>query len=308
MLSRIAEALFWIGRYVERSGGTARILDVHLQLLLEDPWVDEDTACRALFAVMGPSVEPGVAVDRDQVVQTLGLDTSNPASIAHSITAARENARRAREIISIELWESLNQTNNRLPRTVPMDKTHLFFTWVRDRAALALGVVDSAMSRDDAWHFFSMGRALERADTTARLLATRSVSELTGPSWTTILRSCGAYEAHLRSAKAGPTAASAAQFLLVDRSFPRSVLASFLTAEQCLRAIDPIAAVPVVGAAQQVLGRIRSELEYRPISASDGGLGRAAQEVQAAVSQASDAIADRYFPSIAMPVWIGEAI
>ena len=58
MLSRIAEALFWIGRYVERSGGTARILDVHLQLLLEDPWVDEDTACRALFAVMEPRWNP----------------------------------------------------------------------------------------------------------------------------------------------------------------------------------------------------------------------------------------------------------
>ena len=105
MLSRIAESLFWIGRYIERSDGTARILDVHLQLLLEDPWIDEDTACRALLGVMGSEVPEGVELTRADVLSMLAVDRSNPASIAYSLGAARENARRAREIVSTELWE-----------------------------------------------------------------------------------------------------------------------------------------------------------------------------------------------------------
>ena len=123
----------------------------------------------------------------------------NPASIAYALTAARENARRAREIVSTELWETLNTTNARMPRRLQIDKVHEFFQWVRERAALAVGIVDSSTSRDEAWQFFTLGRSIERADMTARLLATRSLTEASGPSWTTILRSCGAYEAYLRT-------------------------------------------------------------------------------------------------------------
>ena len=135
MLSRIAESLFWIGRYIERSDGTARILDVHLQLLLEDPWIDEDTACRSLLSVMGSEANDDVALGRDDVIALLAVDRTHPASIAHSIASARENARRAREIVSTELWEALNQTNARMPRRVASDKTHEFFRWVRDRSS-----------------------------------------------------------------------------------------------------------------------------------------------------------------------------
>ncbi|MFT0846964.1 alpha-E domain-containing protein [Actinomycetaceae bacterium L2_0104] len=307
MLSRIAEALFWIGRYVERSGGTARILDVHLQLLLEDPWVDEDTACRSLLAVMGTTAPDGL-VSRGEVLRQLGLNHENPASIAHSVSAARENARRAREIISTDLWETLNETNARLPVRVSMNKTHLFFSWVRDRSALVFGVADSSMSRDEAWQFFSLGRALERADMTARLLTTRSLTEGGGPSWTTLLRSCGAYESHLRSQHTVPTGNTAVEFLLVDRLFPRSVLASVLTAEECLRGIDPLGGMGTPSPAHQVLGRIRSELQYHPIAATVERLSESMDNVQEALSAASDAIRERYFPSSAMPVWIGEKV
>lgn len=308
MLSRIAEALFWIGRYLERADGTARILDVHLQLLLEDPWVDEDTACRALLSVMGTTPETDEPLSRGDVVTLLALDRNHAASIAHSIASARENARRAREIISTDLWETLNHTRARMPRRIASDKTHEFFRWVRDRSALAFGVVDAATSRDEAWHFFSLGRSLERADMTARLLATRSLTEIGGPSWTTLLRSCGGYEAHLRSHRAVPTANSAVEFLLVDRLFPRSVLASVLRAEECLRGIDPAIAFGSADKASRILGRIRSELEFRPIDDIVVALSESMEEVQAGVSMVSDAIRERYFPSIAMPVWIGEAL
>ncbi|AQX81605.1 alpha-E domain-containing protein [Plantibacter sp. VKM Ac-2885] len=307
MLSRIAESLFWIGRYIERSDGTARILDVHLQLLLEDPWIDEDTACRSLLSVMGSDAPADQELTRQDVLAQLAVDRTHPASIAYSLGAARENARRAREIVSTELWECLNTTRARMPRRVASDKVHEFFGWVRERSALAVGIVDSATSRDDAWRFFTLGRSLERADMTARLLATRSLTEASGPSWTTILRSCGAYEAYLRTYRGMPSAKNAAEFLLLDQLFPRSVMFSISRAEECMRDLEPRRGrVGTVDSAQRLLGQIRSDLEYRPIQDTLVDLPGRMDAVQNVTSQVSEAIRERYFPTHAVPAWIGE--
>ena len=307
MLSRIAESLFWIGRYIERSDGTARILDVHLQLLLEDPWIEENLACRSLLSVMGADVPEGHDLSRADVLSILAVDRSEPASIAYSLGAARENARRAREIVSSELWECLNTTRARMPRKVSGDKVHEFFGWVRERSALAVGIIESATSRDEAWQFFTLGRSIERADMTARLLATRSLTEASGPSWTTILRSCGAYEAYLRTYRGVPSARNAAEFLLLDRLFPRSILFSVRRAEACMRDIEPRTdRVGVTDQAQRVLGQIRAELEYTPITDILDDLPRHMDSVQLATSAASEAIRQRYFPSNAAPSWVSE--
>ena len=308
MLSRIAESLFWIGRYIERSDGTARILDVHLQLLLEDPWIEEDVACRSLLSVMGAEMPPEDAtLTRADVLAILAVDRTQPASIAYSLNAARENARRAREVISTELWEVLNTTRARMPRKVSSDKVHEFFGWVRERSALAVGIIESATSRDEAWLFFTLGRSIERADMTARLLATRSLTEASGPSWTTILRSVGAYEAYLRTYRGVPSARNAAEFLLLDRLFPRSILFSVTRAEQCMRDIEPRTdRVGVSDQALRQLGQIRSELEFRPIAEILEDLTRHMDNVQLATSAASEAIRQRYFPTNAAPNWVRE--
>jgi uncharacterized alpha-E superfamily protein len=308
LLSRIAESLFWIGRYIERSDGTARILDVHLQLLLEDPWIEEDLACRSLLSVMGAEMPPeDAALTRADVLGFLAVDRTQPASIAYSLNAARENARRAREVISTELWEVLNTTRARMPRKVSSDKVHEFFGWVRERSALAVGIIESATSRDEAWLFFTLGRSIERADMTARLLATRSLTEASGPSWTTILRSVGAYEAYLRTYRGVPSARNAAEFLLLDRLFPRSILFSVTRAEQCMRDIEPRTdRVGVSDQALRLLGQIRSELEFRPIAEILEDLTRHMDNVQLATSAASEAIRQRYFPTNAAPNWVRE--
>lgn len=307
MLSRIAESLFWIGRYIERSDGTARILDVHLQLLLEDPWIEEDTACRLLLSVMGTEAPDNSRVTRADVLEILALDRDQPASIAFSLNAARENARRAREVVSTELWEALNTTRARMPHRVAGDKVHEFFTWARERSALAIGIMESSASRDDAWRFFNLGRALERADMTARLLATRSLTEASGPSWTTILRSVGAYEAYLRTYRGMPSAIHAAEFLLLDRLFPRSIIYSLTRAEEYMRELEPRSdRVGVGDSAQRLLGQIRSELEYRSIADIIDDLPQHMDDVQAATSAASEAIRARYFPANDVSQWVGE--
>ncbi|WP_138274805.1 alpha-E domain-containing protein [Rhodoluna limnophila] len=307
MLSRIAESLFWIGRYVERADGTARLLDVHLQLLLEDPWVDEDTACRSLLKVIGANAEYPHQLTRQDLLNILSVDRGESSSIASSLTAARENARRVREIVSTELWECLNTTRSRMPRKVSIDRAHDFFGWVRERTALAVGIVESSTSRDEAWTFFTLGRSLERVDMTARLLATSELTEASGPSWTTILRSCGAYEAYLRTYRGVPSATNAAEFLLLDRIFPRSVAFALARAEKCLSDLAPSSdRVGVSDVALRQVGQLRNNLEYRSAPDILANLTQEMLELQRGVGEISESIRSRYFPVNVMPTWNGE--
>jgi uncharacterized alpha-E superfamily protein len=309
MLSRIAESLFWIGRYVERSDGTARILDVHLQLLLEDPWVEEDIACRALLAVMGSSSPDDSPLTREDLINILGVQRDHQASIAFSIDQARENARRAREVVSTELWEVLNTTRSRFPRRVSPEKVHEFFGWVRERSALAVGTVESSTSRDEAWSFFTLGRSIERADMTARLLSTRALMEAGGPSWTTILRSCGAYEAYLRTYRGMPSAENAAEFLILDRLFPRSIMFSLIRAENCLHDIDPRQErAGISDQSLRDLGLIRSELEFQHPTGMLADLPSQMERIQERMSEVSEGIRQRYFPVLSAPTWVREDI
>ena len=309
MLSRIAESLFWIGRYVERADDTARLLDVHVQILLEDPWAEEDLACRSLLSVMDRPAEPShVLVGREYVLDMLAYDRFAPSSIAGSLVSARENARRARETISTELWESLNATWNQLPSHMRPARPHDYFTWVRERAAVVSGITDSATSRDETWNFMVLGRSIERADMTARLLTTRALAGSAGPSWTTLLRSCGAHEAFLRMYRGAASDERAAGFLLTDQLFPRSIVFALNQAEACLAALEPAADRAAVDDARRHIGHVRANLEYRPLIEVLDALPKEMERVQRACSAASDAIRGRYFPSGSATNWVGEAL
>ncbi|MDQ3107397.1 MAG: alpha-E domain-containing protein, partial [Actinomycetota bacterium] len=225
MLSRIAESLFWIGRYTERAEDTARILDVHFHLLLEDPWVDERAACQGLLEIMGVPRPTEGELDARRVSQLIAFDLTNASSIVGSLTAARENARGAREAISSEMWECLNATYNELPTQVASARAlgpHNFFRYVKERAAVMAGLADATLSRDDGWRFFVLGRSLERVDMTCRLLSARFGEGAGSPGWVTLLRSCSAHEAYLRTYRRAVDASLVAEFLLLDRLFPRS--------------------------------------------------------------------------------------
>ena len=306
MLSRIAESLFWIGRYIERADDTARLLDVHLQILLEDPWAEEDLACRSLLAVMDRRMpDADIAVGREQVLDVLAYDREQPSAIAGSLVAARENARRAREVISTELWEALNVTWTQLPVQLSVRRPHAFFHWARERTAVVSGIVDSTISRDDTWQFLVLGRSLERADMTARLLATRALAGAAGPDWRTLLGSCGAYEAYLRRFGSMASDESAAGFLLTDRLFPRSVVHALSQAEACLNALDPLRDQASVDEARMRLGRARTGLEYRRLPEVLEELPQQMERVQRSCTSASDAIRSRYFPSGGVTTWMG---
>lgn len=304
MLSRIAESLYWIGRYIERAEDTSRIVDVHLGLLLEDPWAPEDVVCASLLSAMGQ--EPEGPVRRNEVLEALVWDAATPASVVGALGAARENGRRSREVVSIELWESINVTWHEAQRPGRRGHPHLFLDWVRERTAAFNGVADGTLSRDEAYHFLVLGRSIERADMIARLAAARALAGVAGPSWVTLLQSCGAYQAYLRSAHGALDERHSAEFLLLDPIFPRSLMSALVMAEKSLDKLAAQFGTADRGKALQahrVLGMIRSELEFAPPAELLEDVYAVMERVQSACSVASDAITQRFFPYVAATSW-----
>jgi uncharacterized alpha-E superfamily protein len=320
VLSRIAECLFWIGRYVERAEDTARILDVHIHNLLEAPVTSETELCRSLLAIMGLSemLYDEAAAGRHrpiatarQVTDLLAFDRTNTSSIVSSLTAARANALGVSEAISSEMWEALNVTYNALSgqelghRVAP----YAFFRFVRERAAIVAGLTDSTMSRDDAWRFMVLGRSLERVDMLARLLSTAVASRDPAPDWVILLRSCSAHEAYLRSYRREPEPLLAAEFLLLDRLFPRSVFCALSSAEDRLVELDPTSGrAGTPDEARRILGHLRTTLEFQRIDDLMQDLPGLLAALQRGCGAANAAIAARYFRQSDLIEWSLEGV
>jgi len=311
VLSRIAESLYWVGRYVERAEDTARILDVHVHHILEDPTVSEETACRVLLGVMGTKPPEGL-LDTQRVVELLGFNASDACSIVGSLSAARENARGAREVLSTEMWECLNATWVALPgqrSTAAELGPHAFFQFVKERAAMLAGLGDSTMARDDGWRFLVLGRCLERVDMTARLLLAGFCDPSGSPNWVTTLRSCSAHEAFLRTYKRGVDSSLVAEFLLLDRLFPRSAFFALGLAERRLAELGPITGrAGQEDEARRILGRARNELEFASVRELMADVPSHLRSLQAACAEAGAAVARRFFEQTAPVEWRRERV
>ncbi len=305
MLSRIAESLFWIGRYVERADVTARILDVQTQLLVEDPFVREEESCRMLVDIMG--VEHDGPLDHRTLMRVMVYDFGSDASVMSTLSAARESARRARETLSTEMWQSINTTWHTIASgRLQMMRRDKAFGWVRERCALISGIADSTMSRDQGWQFLLLGRSIERADMTARLLTTTALAGAPSGGWQSALRACGAHEAFLRTYRGLESDPEAAEFLLLDRLFPRSIMSALRSAEQCLEDLESKHhRIGFGDEAQRLLGRARAELEYRPLTDVLDNLPAEMKRLQVICSDAAEAVAHRYFDISEPLTWVG---
>lgn len=301
MLSRIAESLFWIGRYVERVDGTARLVDVVRLAMLEGGPAADESAALVLNVVMGTGSEGGISYEalRDQLV----FDPSNASSITGCWNAARDNARSARETLSTDLWEGINTAWLRWQRLGVPDGTARHLSWARERAILVAGVADSTMSHDEAWDFLVLGRYLERADMTARIINAGTLP-IGGLSWPSVLSSCGGNQAFARASSGLFTDRAVASFLVLHRQFPRSVMFALKQAEDALERLDP-EDVPVGfnGEGRRLLGRIRTALEYRLPDNIIDDLGQQMARVQQMVTAVSDAVGRRYFPGTTETAW-----
>ncbi len=305
MLSRVAEALFWVGRYVERAEDTARLLDVHFHQVIEDPAIDESETCRVLAAVMG--VEDDTPQDIRATLETLGYDAGNPSAIVGALLAARQNARGVRESLSGDIWECLNTTHHELPQRVGAARAFgpaPFFSYVRQRAAMLSGYADATMSRDHGYDFLVLGRSVERVDMTARLLAATVSRASPEEGWIATLRACSAHEAYLRTYQRGVESRLVLEFLLLDRLFPRSVFHSLVVGEEALTRLDPGAGrIGAGNDARRAIGRTRTELEFLPTELIFEDLPERLHQLQMVMSEVSDAVSRRFFGSSATVGW-----
>ncbi|WP_010551704.1 alpha-E domain-containing protein [Brachybacterium paraconglomeratum] len=231
MLSRIADAMFWIGRYVERADQTARILGVSLQSITEDASLDPVDSCAGVYGIFGATDVPAEDLTVQRVLERLVTDRANPSSVAGALQAARENARGVREALSTEVWESLNTATLGMPRGVRPSRMHGAFQFAKDRCAMVNGLLDASMTRDEAWLFLRVGQLLERVDMLARNLQAHDLSDTSDAATVLLLRSCSAHEAYIRSYRGRVRVSGAIEFLLMDSIFPRS-------AAYCLSEID----------------------------------------------------------------------
>jgi uncharacterized alpha-E superfamily protein len=309
VLSRIAESLFWVGRYQERAEDTARLLDVQIHQLLENATTDESSASAALLSVMGVEVDEE-SVDLATVVARLAFDDEESSSVVSSLISARANASGVRESISSELWECLNSTYVELEQRIAVGRAlgpNAFFRFarfVKDRVSLSTGIADSTMSRDDGWWFFVLGRCLERVDMTVRLLSVRLALPEHDSDWVTTLRCCSAHEAYLKTYRGAVEGPRSIEFLLLDRLFPRSVYFALSTAEACLEKLDDDGSrVGHTDDAYRLIGRIRAELEYQRIDELLTELPTELQVIQQTCSQATAALATRFFKSDPVSPW-----
>ena len=209
MLSRVADSIYWMSRYVERAENVARFIEVNLQLMLDAP-DGQDQQWQPLVNITGDHEDFAKrcgAPTQPNVIEFLAFDPVNPNSILSCLRAARENARTVREIISSEMWLQLNKfylmVNSAAENPKALSLLQEFFSEVKNASHLFTGKAAATMTHGEAWHFARLGRALERADKTSRILDVkyfillRSVEDVGTPfddiQWAALLRSASAF-------------------------------------------------------------------------------------------------------------------
>lgn len=280
MLSRVADAFYWMSRYLERAEQSARLLDVHLSLTLDDP---SDMVGRSLLAAIGPP-PGGFAPGFSDVTLVMGrLDPAHRAAVAGCVAGARENARQIREQISAEMWEQLNRLY--LLVVHPDDSEGAkadpgaFLRAVVDGTYLLHGVAEATLSHGEGWHYMQIGQYIERAMTTASMLgeyfAHPAPEGGDGHGLDTaavryadsigLLRASAAFEAYCRHYTAEVRPERLAEFMLLNAEFPRSIRFAVDRVDDSLRAIARSLGRTSSGSPGRYAGRLMAALNYSQI-------------------------------------------
>ncbi len=247
LLSRYAECIFWLARYVERVENLARILDVNETFSRDRSGEHNWLPIVQLNADEARFFARHKAASTEAVLDFYVTDGDNPSSIVSAVKSARENARTLRPLISTEMWVQLNKFHSRMTslrkETFGPGQLTPLFAEIKEACQTHTGITEGTFYRDQGWYFYQLGRYLERADQTTRLLdikyhsllprASDVGSPIDASQWNALLRSASGYHAFLRMHSSGLTPGSVAGFLLLNRRFPRSVYL-------CIRQIETL--------------------------------------------------------------------
>lgn len=310
MLSRVADSIYWLNRYIERAENVARFIDVNLNLMLDLP-TDISQQWQPLIYTTGDLdlfKNHYGEINGENVIQFLTFDRNNPNSIISCVQNARENARSIREIISSEMWEEVNTfylmlmeaSSSQVSQTLPD-----FFAKVKMSSHRFAGVMDATMSHNEGWHFGQVGRLLERADKTARILDVKYFVLLPSAEWVgtpldqiqwiALLKSASAYEMYRKyQHRINPN--NVAEFLILNRQFPRSVHFCLLQAKQYLHEITNTPLGSWCNDAERSLGKLCSNLGYLTIEdIMESGLHEFLDQIQISINEVGDRIYSTFF-------------
>jgi uncharacterized alpha-E superfamily protein len=282
MLSRVADALFWMSRYVERAEQLARLLDVwfHLELDLAGagaaPYEMHWTSLAVILQMPMPALPRGVPLSA-AFSQWLSFELENPGSVLSCLARARLNARSIRGTINSEVWRELNKLYWKLNDADfirrARESPYEFYQAVECGSALFQGLCDATSSHDEGWQFIQLGKFVERADKTIRILDVQYhlLREMTNPAdvplstlhWGGVLRSCQAYEPYQRLHVGRIDPNHVVEFLLLQADFPRSVRFCLEAAAAALEAIERKETGRELSDADRVLGQMLADLKYR---------------------------------------------
>ncbi len=315
MLSRVADSLYWMSRYLERAEHTARLIDVNLhQMLDQTPDIAGRRWERLLASLRVPPL--GGSYDAYSITHMLTFDLENSASIAACIAAARENARQVREQISSEMWEQLNRLFLHVKYTDRNEfwkgEPHEFFQTVKQGAHLFQGITDATMNHGEGWQFIQLGRAIERAGATTVLLDAHFVALLPATSsaadylaWIGLLKSCTAFEAYCKVYTADVRSDQVVEFLLFNAEFPRSVRFAVGVIYGALQSIANTTSMPNPGRVERLIGRLRASVDYGQVDEiMNGSMHTYLESIQRQCAQIHNAIQQVY---IAYPIDIALA-
>jgi uncharacterized alpha-E superfamily protein len=277
MLSRVAESLYWMSRYIERAEDLTRLLAVNFSALLDISASDAPRGWQSLIKATGDEAlfdELQGSANAQSVIQFMFWEPLNSNSVMACIVRARENARSVREQITSEMWEGINRlyflTRDAEQSSVLTNPTE-FFRFVRDRAQAFQGITAATMSHGEPYHFIQLGLHLERADKTARILDGKYLylnqlpesSAETSLQLIALLRSCSAFEPYRRASAGLINVENVVEYLLLNREFPRAVL---FCLHVCLQTLDTIGedatTLSRANPARRALGRLVADLEY----------------------------------------------
>lgn len=278
MLSRVADSLYWMARYLERAEHTARLVEVQLNLMLDQqPGIAERRWARILLS-LGLEAPAAFAIEGNTVARMLILDTSKRSSVVSCIMQARENARQVREQISSSMWIHLNRLFHEIRRAAHSEADAdlvEFVGMIRDAGFLLQGVTDSTMVHDEGWQFIQIGRYLERAQMVTKLLDVHyrefdprvesAADAREHLEWVGLLRSCTAFEAYCKTYTADLRPDRVAEFLLLNPEFPHTVRYSIDTVQRALNALPEASQSRKASRLVRLAGRLSASLSYAQI-------------------------------------------
>lgn len=314
MLSRVADSLYWMSRYLERAEHAARLIDVNLNMMLDQSPANAGQRWARLLSSLHVPPLPGGANDAYRITRVMTFDTSNETSIVACVATARDNLRQVREQISSEMWEHLNRFFLQLKggniEDLWNEGPHEFLRMAREGAHLFQGITDSTMSHGEGWQFIQVGRFIERAQATATLLdvyfseffdsQSRQSEAGSYLDWVGLLKSCTAFEAYCKVYTADLRPERIAEFLLLNADFPRSVRFAADRMQQAFQAIADATETRKTGRLNRLAGRLRAALNFGQIDEiMEGGLQAYLVDIQRQCAQIHAAIQQTY---IAYPI------